>query len=337
MANCGPGPQPKHAETELEVEFVDYEISDGYCQLQLQVISREGFGKVTVDWGDGTADEWATGMAWHNYRSVGRFSVRIGEEARWFRFWACYTVTAAGRTLTSRPQVWLGRWGDWLESAEGTFAGWSDPHHGGLKGRLPPWGASITNTECCYEYCTDVEGPFPKWTDAITNATGTYQHCELDGPLPRWGKNIEECGFCYYMCSKVRGGFPAWPEKCTYTNSCYYGCTLLEGEVPPWPRCASDIGYTYKDCPGLKGVIPAWPESVSDVNGCYRNCTGLTGAWTDDPTLLMPEEKVRYSPDSDYYRCRDTVTGCSDAVRSLFWDTPWGGTIPRPTPAPRGP
>ena len=93
----------------------------------------------------------------------------------------------------------------------------------------------------------------------------------------------------------------------------------------------------FKGCTGAVGIIPKWPENVKMVSGCYWNCPNLTGAWTDDPDLLMPEEKVRYSPDSDYYRCYDVVTGCSDAVRSLFWDRPWGGTIPRPTPAPTGP
>ena len=50
----------------------------------------------------------------------------------------------------------------------------------------------------------------------------------------------------------------------------------------------------------------------------------------------MPEEKLRYSPDSNYYRCYDVVTECAEAVRGLFWDKNWGGTIPRPTPLPGG-
>ena len=51
---------------------------------------------------------------------------------------------------------------------------------------------------------------------------------------------------------------------------------------------------------------------------------------------LTPEEKVRHSPDSDYYRCYDVVTGCAESLRALFWDKNWGGTIPRPTPIPEG-
>ena len=32
-----------------------------------------------------------------------------------------------------------------------------------------------------------------------------------------------------------------------------------------------------------------------------------------------------------FCRCFGAVSGCADAVRSLFWDKDWGGTIPRPT------
>ena len=324
--------------TVFDVEFVDYEIRDSYCQLQIQVGRFvDQYESITIDWGDGTVDHQATYLAWHNYTSVGRYTIRIGKEARWFRVWDCYTVTSDGRTLISRPQMWLRHWSDWLESAEGTFCGWSDPAHGGLKGTLPPWGQSITTTRCCFEYCTDIEGKFPKWTNTITDAGGTYQHVKLQDRIPKWGKNIVRAGFCFYKCPNVSGPVPPWPSGCVELSSCYCGCTDLAGEIPPWPAAAQELDNVYKDCSGLVGIIPPWPEGISMCSGCYWNCTGLTGAWTDDPALLMPEEKVRYSPDSDYYRCYDTVMGCSDAVRALFWDAPWGGTIPRPTPLPTGP
>ena len=321
-------------ETVFDVEFVDWEIRENYCQLQIQVgrfVNK--YDSITIDWGDGTVDHQTTYLAWHNYTAVGRYTIRIGRECRWFRVWDCYTVTKQGQPLTSRPQMWLHHWSDWLESAEGSFCSWSNSAHGGLKGTLPPWGRSITTTYCCFEYCTDIEGKFPEWTDAITDACGTYQHCKLTGPLPKWGKNIERCGFCYYMCNTVEGRFLPWPERCVETASCYYGCTRLVGDVPPWPDCASELSYTYKDCPGLTGVVPPWPTAAHDLSGCYSNCTGLTGAWTDDPALLMPEEKLQ---DGWMNRSYDVVTGCSDAVRALFWDENWGGTIPRPIPLPTG-
>jgi hypothetical protein len=110
----------------------------------------------------------------------------------------------------------------------------------------------------------------------------------------------------------------------------------MHGEIPAWPECAETLDSAFEGCTGATGIIPKWPEAVKSVNSCYKGCTGLTGAWTDDPALLMPEEKLRYSPDSNYYRCYDVVTECAEAVRGLFWDKNWGGTIPRPTPLPGG-
>ena len=111
---------------------------------------------------------------------------------------------------------------------------------------------------------------------------------------------------------------------------CFTNATGMHGEIPAWPECAESLDSAFEGCTGATGIIPKWPEAVKSVNYCYKGCTGLSGAWTDDPALLMPEEKLRNSPTSDYYRCYDVVTGCADAVRSLFWDKNWGGTIPRP-------
>ena len=332
LAGLGPGgggPEPgPNEDTSFDIEFTAAEIGSSHCQLQLYVRHLADSGNVTVDWGDGMVQTCADGLATHDYTAAGLCPVRIGREAAWFRVWDCYTVD--GRRLrTARPRIRLNWWGDRLTSANGTFCGWSNSTHGGLVGTLPRWGRSIESTSCCFEYCTDLEGTFPEWTDAITDASGTYQHVRFAQRIPEWGRNITNCASCFYECPNVYGPVPPWPEGCVDTNACYYGCANLEGEIPPWPAAAQVICTTYMNCPGLVGTIPPWPEGIRDVSCCYWNCTGLTGAWTDDPALLMPEEKVRYAPDSDYYCCRDTVTGCSDAVRALFW-TNWGGTLPHP-------
>jgi len=320
-----------NSETVFDVEFVEYEIRDNYCQIQLCVERREDlFGSVKIDWGDGTVERVTKYRVYHNYTSVGRFTVRIGEECKWFRLWACYTVRKDGQYLYTCPQMWLRQWGDDLTSVQGTFCGWSQSDHGGLQGTLPPWGKSITNTFCCFEACTDIEGRFLPWTDIMTDVTGTYKWCKLTGPVPKWGKNVEKCGFCFYKCPNLTGTIPKWPARCTEFSSCYLECTGLVGQVPEWPSCGSELNGVYDGCTGITGIIPAWPENVTQVSYCYRNCIGLTDAWTHDPALLMPEEKVRYAPDVDYWRCYDVVAGCSDAVRALFWDVNWGGTIPRP-------
>ena len=113
-------------------------------------------------------------------------------------------------------------------------------------------------------------------------------------------------------------------------GSCYANCPNAVGPFVAWPERCVEFGYCYENCTGLSGPLPPWPETAEDLTNAYPGCTGLTGAWTTDPAELMPMEKVRYAPDSDFYRCYDCVEDASEALRSIFWDS-WGGDIPQPS------
>lgn len=326
------GCRPVEENTVFDIEFAEYEIAGRFCQIQMRATRREGCESFTVDWGDGTVQEWSQYELWHNYTKAGRYTVRLGKNVKWWRLYDCCTLTPDNRILISRPAIYPKCWSDWLESCQGTYCGWNNSDHGGVQGHIIPWGRSIRSTFCCYQFCFNVTGGFPPWTPMITDATGTFDRCTgLSGRVPRWGRNITEVAQCYCDCPGTRGKFPEWPERCTDFASCFKNATGMHGEIPAWPECAEWLDSAFEGCTGATGIIPKWPEAVRSVNSCYKDCIGLTGAWTDDPALLMPEEKLRNSPTSDYYRCYDVVTGCADEVRSLFWDKNWGGTIPRPT------
>ena len=330
--------RPFNPDTIFDISFVEYEIRESYCQLQIRFTLLPGCEAGTIDWGDGTVDRVTGYQAWHNFTRVGKFRVRLGPQFKWWRLWECYTVTKEGRPLVSRPRIEPVSWSDTLESCQGTYCGWSQSDHGGVVGHVIPWGRSIKDTFCCYQFCSDITGPFPEWTDVITDATGTFDRCRgLSGRIPRWGKNITKVSQCYCDCTGLIGRFPPWPPYCTEFSSCFEGATGMYGDIPPWPECASELNSVYEGCTGAVGTIPPWPRSMTWVNSCYKDCPNLTGAWTDDPAELMPEERVRASPDSNYFRCYDVVTGCSESLRALFWDINWGGTIPRPTPLPKWP
>lgn len=326
------GYRPVEPESVFDIEIVDYEVADGYCQLQMRAARRDGCESYTVDWGDGTRAEQSDYVLWHNYAKPGRYTVRLGRNLKWWRLWDCHTVTAANRILLSRPAIFPKCWSDWLESCEGTYCGWSDSHHGGVQGEVIPWGRSVATTFCCYQFCFDLRGGFAPWTPMVVDATGTYDRCRgLSGRVPKWGENITKVAQCYCDCPGARGKFLPWPSRCTDFMSCYANATGMYGEIPAWPDCAENLDSVFSGCTGATGIIPPWPAAMRSVSSCYKDCVGLTGAWTDDPALLMPEEQVRYAPGSDYFQCYDVVAGCSDAVRRLFWDRNWGGTIPRPS------
>ena len=320
--------------SEFLITFVDYEIGELYCQLQLRLSRRAGFAECLVDWGDGTVDRVTETQFFHNYTKVGTYRVRIGPEARWWRLWECYTAQSLGygiRYLYSRPKIVPLCWSDTLESCSGTYCGWSDSHHGGVVGSPIPWGRAVTSTFCCYQFCRDLTGLATWWTRSIVDATGTYDGCvNLRSYIPDWGPDIVRVSQCYQGCTGLYGRIPKWPERCLEMSYCYSGCSGLEGEVPAWPSTGVNLDFVFDGCSGLRGRIPRWPNTAVDVSGCYRDCIGLTDAWTHVPQLLMPEEQFRHPEARDWYRCEQTVKGCSDALRSLFWDRYWGGLIPHP-------
>ena len=150
------GCRPRVNDTVFDFVIADYEIAGGYCQIQMRATRRDGCESFTVDWGDGTVVEQSDYVVWHNYTKPGCFTVRIGKNVKWWRLWDCYTVTPDNRILVSRPAIHPKCWSDWLESCQGTYCGWNNSDHGGVQGRIIPWGRSISSTFCCYQFCSDV-------------------------------------------------------------------------------------------------------------------------------------------------------------------------------------
>ena len=168
MAQMFAGREPLNEETAFDIEFTDEHIVDGiYCQVQFEITPRAGFDAVGVDWGDGTKQDWpkASRTMAHNWSARGRYRVRLDKRLKWFRFTECWTV-ANGRTYASRPLLRPVQWGDFVESAQGTYCGWTGTREGrGIRGGIIPWGKSITSTFCCYERNPNLTGPFPKWVE----------------------------------------------------------------------------------------------------------------------------------------------------------------------------
>ena len=251
------GCRPVEEDTVFDLVIEDFEIDGGYCQLQMRATRHKGCDSFRIDWGDGTVEEWADYVVWHNYTKAGCYTVRLGKNVKWWRLWDCYTVTPEPHIYVARPAIYPKCWSDWLESCEGTFCGWNNTYHGGVQGRIIPWGRSIQSVFCCYQFCFDVTGGFPPWTPAITDATGAFDRCTgLSGRVPRWGRNIVKVAQCYCDCPGATGPFPPWPERCTYFASCYKNATGMRGEIPAWPECGETLDSTFEGCVGATGIIP---------------------------------------------------------------------------------
>ena len=229
MAQMFAGREPLNEETAFDIEFTDEHIVDGiYCQVQFEITPRAGFDAVGVDWGDGTKQDWpkASRTMAHNWSARGRYRVRLDRRLKWFRFttaYAIYTGTSNVRAVV-RPYVEPVAWGDFVESAQGTYCGWR-----GLRGKVPKWGKSITTAFCCYQGGTNLTGGFPKWGPSFTDCTGVYDGCSgLGGTLPPWPKEMAKCDQCYQN-TLAEGAIPAWPANVESGRMCYKGCAALVG------------------------------------------------------------------------------------------------------------
>ena len=219
-------------DTVFDLDFDDVEIPEGgYCQIQFNITPRAGFDAVGVDWGDGTVQDWPKSqytMA-HNWTTPGHYRVKLDKRLKWFRFTTCWTVSG-GRSYRACPMIRPVQWGDFVESAQGTYCGMTGTREGrGIQGGIIPWGKSIRSTACCYERNPNLTGRFPKWGPSVTVCDGTYQYCSgLGGKIPPWPKNAVSCDQCY-LSTAATGNIPAWPETVETARMCYQGCSGLTG------------------------------------------------------------------------------------------------------------
>lgn len=223
------GTQPMKEETIFDIEFTEEHIADGvYCQVQFSFTPLGGNDAIGVDWGDGTRQDWpkAQPLLAHNWDARGRYRVRFDRRLKWFRFTTAYAIDAAtGRIrATVRPLVYPLQWGDFVESANGTYCGWR-----GVRGTVPKWGRSMKDAFCCYQYCEGLTGGFPKWGPSFTDCTGVYDGCTgMGGALPPWPKAMTKCDQCYKN-TLAEGNIPAWSANVASGRSCYEGCAGLTG------------------------------------------------------------------------------------------------------------
>ncbi len=229
IAQMFAGGGPLNEETVFDIEFTDEHVADGVCcQVQFSFTPLGGNDAIGVDWGDGTKQDWpkAQTLLAHNWDARGRYRVRFDRRLKWFRFTTAYAIDAATRRIraTVRPLVYPLQWGDFVESANGTYCGWR-----GVRGTVPKWGRSMKDAFCCYQYCEGLTGGFPKWGPSFTDCTGVYDGCTgMGGALPPWPKAMTACDQCYKN-TLAEGTIPAWPANVASGRSCYEGCARLMG------------------------------------------------------------------------------------------------------------
>ena len=173
------GGEPLKEETIFDIEFTDEHLIDEvYCQVQFNFTPLEGSDAIGIDWGDGQKQEWprTQTLLAHNWDAKGRYRVRFDRRLKWFRFTDAYAINKSDGRIRAvvRPFVYPVQWGDYVESAKGTFCAWR-----GVRGTVPKWVRSMKDAFCCYQNCTNLTGGFPKWgpsfTDCIKDSVRDYK------------------------------------------------------------------------------------------------------------------------------------------------------------------
>lgn len=259
---------PMREETIFDISFEDWEVPEGgYCQVQFYQVPRDGFDSIGVDWGDGTAQDWPRDRynMTHSWTKKGRYRVRLDKRLKWFRFSECLTVTSENKALISRPAVFPIQWGDYVESAEGTFCGWNDKVHGGVQGPVIEWGKSMKSVYCCYQFCLGVTGAFPKWGPSVTDCTGAFDGCTgLGGTIPPWPRNATKCSQCFQNTGAA-GVIPAWLATMTSARKCFLGCKGLTGAWTNEPALLMP-----KRMNGQQGMVTDHDDVVADASEAVR-------------------------------------------------------------------
>ena len=223
------GGEPLKEETIFDIEFTDEHLIDEvYCQVQFSFTPLDGNDAIGVDWGDGVRQDWpkTQTLLAHNWDAKGRYRVRFDRRLKWFRFTEAYAINKSDGRIRAivRPFVYPVQWGDYVESAKGTYCAWR-----GVRGTAPKWGRSMKDAFCCYQYCTNLTGGFPKWGPSFTDCTGVYDGCTgMGGVLPAWPKSMTKCDQCY-RGTGASGIIPAWPDAIASGRYCYQNCTALTG------------------------------------------------------------------------------------------------------------
>lgn len=308
-------------DTVFEISFIDGEIQGSGCQLQMRCRRRADRARIAVDWGDGEWNEWTQDgefILWHNFRGFGPYTVRIDDGLSWFRLRDALALSPDG-PLICRPNIRPVQWGDWVESAEGTYCGWNR-WYGDMKGvwgTPPRWGRRTRSATSCYEADLAVCGAPAAWTAAIEECSNCYRGTAVSGRVPNWNSAVRNVYGCYDGCAGLTGRLPPWPPSATNLSRVFAGCNGIDEQpVEPFPSSAREVRGAFDGNLRVRGRIPPWPPALEWADEVYRGCSGLDGAWTRDPAELMPERVAHH---------RQAVEGTAEGLRSLFSEE-WGGT-----------
>ena len=290
--------------------------------------------EITIDWGDGSLNEYTTtGLKTHTYAAAGTYVAKLRglfASGGIIRFGSDAGNRQRLKSTSAVPYI------PGLFSFNSTFRDCT-----GLTGAIPAdlfrYNTQVYDNgfEDTFYGCTGLTGAIPddlfRYNTLVSTAgfCDTFYGCAgLTGAIPadlfRYNTLVSEYGFVYtfYGCTGLTGAIPA--DLFRYNTqvstdgfyATFYGCAGLTGAIPAdlfrynTQVSTNGFSYTFFGCNGLTGAIPAdlfrYNTQVSD-NGfeyTFYGCNGLTGA--------IPDDLFRYNTQVSTNGFYATFYGCSN-------------------------
>ena len=267
---------------------------------------------ITIDWGDGSLNEYTTtGLKTHTYAAAGTYVAKLrGQFASGgnIRFGSDAGNRQRLKSTSAVPYI------PGLLSFNSTFFGCTGLT-GAIQDDLFRYNTLVSTDGFAYTFygCTGLTGAIP-------------------ADLFRYNTLVSTNGFIFtfYGCSGLTGSIPTdlfrYNPLVSMSGFCatFFGCYGLTGSIPTdlfrYNTLVSMYGFyaTFHSCSGLTGSIPTdlfrYNTLVSTYGFCdaFRGCTGLTGA--------IPTDLFRYNTLVSTNGFGATFYGCSGITGAIPTD-----------------
>ena len=226
----------------------------------------------TVDWGDGTVENYTnTSAPIHYYVTAGQYPIIITGTVPSFKvskLTNCNTIKILNADLESVTSYAA-------SSISSTFGKCSNAT-GEIPQKLSPNLKTATNM---FYGCSGLYGDIPELPSTITAATYMFYNCSgLTGEIKSLPSGISNGSYMFYGCKNLTGSIPNLPSSLTNGSSMFAGSTKLTGfNFSAFPTSLANGTSMFANCTGLTGSIPELPNSLSNANSMFNGCTSLTG------------------------------------------------------------
>ena len=206
---------------------------------------------VTVDWGDGSSDIYATaGVKTHTYAGEGVYFVRITGALTGFGH-----QTAAATAARAQKLIGCSGWGNLgITSVEGAFRDASNlvsaPDH------LP---ANVTNTSLMFHTCTNFDQSVANFnTAAVTNMAYMFHTCtNFNQSVANFNTAaVTNMSEMFANCPNFNQSVANFNTAAvTNMSTMFYGCTNFDQSVANFNTAAvTNMEYMFYGCTAMSGA-----------------------------------------------------------------------------------